>query len=315
MRLFLLLTAFLCFAGQALAADPVTLRVRTEIDRQAIRLADVFDHLPEGLDRDIAIAPLPGKSVTYDVHVLSNLAQRYRLDWKPQSMTDKTLIIRASTQITMEMIETKVMEKIKPTLKDEKESVELVFDNRNLQIYLPATLEPDFSLMNFSYDETSHRFRSELVARTDERPINQPITGRVVIKKSVPVLIRRLSAGTTVTPSDITYITLNEDQIGNDVLTDEVEIIGQELRRDEQEGDVLRAHDVIPPRLVTRGALVMIKIQTPTMLITTQGKALQDGTKGDVVRILNVQSNRVVEGTVEATGVVRIGPFLRMAAG
>lgn len=310
-----LLIAALCSVSAASWANgPVTLKPMVEIDRAAIRLADVFDGLPEGLDRDIATAPVPGKSVTYDIRVLTQLAQQYRLEWTPQSPADKAILTRAATAITSTMIQQAVLEKLKENIADPKAEIEVLLDNRKLELFLPANKAPDFTLANFTYDRPSHRFRAELVAQTDSMPVNQSVTGRVLVKKSVPVLARKLDAGVTISESDLTWVTMNEDQIGADVVMQAEQLVGREMRRNHIENDFLRAHDVIEPRLVTRGALVTLKIQTPAMLITTQGKALQDGSKGDVVRVTNMQSNRVVEGTVEATGVVRVGPFSQMAA-
>ena len=76
----------------------------------------------------------------------------------------------------------------------------------------------------------------------------------------------------------------------------------------------VRERDVIPPRLVVRGTLVTMKIETPFMTVTAQGRALQDGKLGDVVRVINTQSNRTIEGTVEAAGVVRMPTAQKLLA-
>jgi len=310
-----LLALALCFAALPVQAGaPVTLRPTTEINRAAIRLGDVFDGVPKDIDRDIAIAPAPGKSVTYDSRVLTQLAEQYRLDWKAQDTGDYAVLTRASTQITAEMIQSAVLRKVKESLKTDKGDIEIMFDNRNLAVNLPADRAPDFSLVNFTYDAPAHRFRTELVAQTSAHPVQLPVSGRVIVKKSLPVLTRRLAAGTTIGNSDLNWISVNEEQVTADVIADASGLVGQELRHDQAEGEVLRSRDVISPRLVTRGSLVTLKIETPLMLITAQGRAMQDGAKGDVVRITNVQSNRVVEGTVEASGVVRVGTFRKVAS-
>jgi flagella basal body P-ring formation protein FlgA len=313
-RTFLPLAALLLLAMPAEAATSVTLKHNVQIDRPAIRLGDVFDGLPKDRDRDIAVAPAPGKSVTYDFRVLTKLAEDHRLSWQPQSTGEKTVLTRASTQITASMIEAAVKSKIKEGAAGADDQLEIMFDNRNIDVALPANREPVFELVNFSYDAAQHRFRAELVAQTGGSPINQPVAGRVVIKKNVPVLTQRLPAGTTIGKSDLSWIAINEEHLGIDVITSVDALIGQELRHDHTEGELLRQRDVIAPRLVTRGSLVTMRIETPAMLITTQGRALQDGAKGDVVRVTNIQSNRIVEGTVEATGVVRVGPFLKVAS-
>ena len=90
------------------------------------------------------------------------------------------------------------------------------------------------------------------------------------------------------------------------VVTSAGDLINHEIKRDTDAGQPVHESNVVPPRFVVRGTLVTMKIETPFMMVTAQGRALQDGKFGDTVRILNTQSNRVVEGTVESDGVVRI---------
>ncbi len=300
------------FAAAPVRADePVTLRSVAEVDRAAIRLSDVFANLPEGIDRDIAVAPAPGKSVTYNTSVLTRLAAQYRLDWQPQSLGDRSVLTRAATRITQDMIRTAVVAEL--AKRDVKGKIEVAFDNRTLEVNLPTGQAPDFALNNFDYDAPNRRFRAELMADAGTSPVVMPVMGRVTVKRDVPVLVRRLEAGTTVGESDLDWLTLTDDRVTGDVVTDAAQLIGRELRHPVAEGQPLRDRDVMLPRLVTRGGLVTLKIETPVMLITAQGRSLQDGGEGDVVRVTNTQSNRVVEGTVEATGVVRIHTAQKMA--
>lgn len=304
----LLLISLPCRAG-----TPVTINPSVELSKGAIRLSDVFSGIPLDADKDVALSPMPGKSVTYDARVLAKLAQANDLDWQPASLTDKVVLTRGATKITADMIEKSVREKLSSSESLKNKTIEVVFDNKGLVINLPSDKTPDYTVANFAYDEAGRRFRGEIIADLGAGKDYLPISGRVNVKKTVPVLARPLSSGTVVGAADLDWVTVNEEQIAADILTDGQNVIGQELRHDQGSGDYLRARDVIPPRLVTRGSLVAIKVETPVMIITAQGRALQDGGKGDVVRVTNTQSNRVVEGTVESTGVVRVGTLQKMA--
>jgi flagella basal body P-ring formation protein FlgA len=301
LSLFFVATLFV-FAAQA--ETTVTLRPAVEVKRAAIRLADVFAGLPEGIDRDIATAPAPGKSVTYDVHVLSKLAEQYRLDWQPQNLADCAVLTRASTRITQDMIREAVAGKLKAL--DIKGKTEIQFDNRNLEVNLPADQLPVFTLEKFEYDALSKHFRGDLAAKSGATPFALPVTGRVIVQRDIPVLARHLDGGATIGEADLDWITVSDEHVTGDVVTETSQIIGRELRHAITEGQPLHGRDFIPPRLVTRGSLVLLKIETPYLLMTAQGRALQDGAAGESVRVTNTQSNRVVEGIAEAPGVVRI---------
>lgn len=301
--LFLLL-AFIGFPVSAYADNIVVLKPSTEVNSASIRLSDVFSGIPETVDRPIASSPAAGKSVTYDARILFALAEKYRLNWKPESLADRAVLTRAATKITQDMIKAAVLDKLQN--ENIRGKTEIVFDSRSLEINLPADRAPKFVLNNFNYEPANKRFRSEFFAETGGSPIALPVTGRVLVKRDVPVLNRRLEAGTTIGKADLDWISLQDDRITADMVTDPSELIGREVRHDTQRDQPLHSRDVIPPRLVTRGSLVIMKIQTPYMLITAQGRVLQDGTAGDVVRVTNTQSNRVVEGVVDGAGVVTI---------
>ncbi len=302
------------FAVVPCAADqPVTLREGSELRHPAVRLSDLFDGVPSGIDRDIAQAPAPCRPAVYDANVLAKLAQRYRLDWQPQSGAERAVVTSACTRITADEMGEAVVQKLKEERGIDGSKVEVIFDNRALQLELPAGRSAHFELTDFDYDPLAHRFRAELAAEGEHGLLSLPLTGRVMIKRRVPVLAHRLEGGTVIGPSDIAWIDVPEDRIGVAVVTDDAQLIGRELRRATTEGDVLHTNDVIMPRLVLRGATVTMKIETPMMQITAQGRALQDGAEGETVRVVNLQSNRMVEGKVTAPGVVTISVARRMA--
>ena len=309
--LLLVFSAALLAFGFAKPAHAVSLKTESEVNGPAVRLSDVFDGISADLDRDIARAPAPGKSVTYDAIVLSRVAQMYSLDWKPQSVSDHTTIIAAAHKVTADDIRPAVVAKLKD--QDIKGDIEVTFDNRSLEINLPANRDPNFSLNNFGYDTINHRFHADLVAETDYGPTSMPLSGRVTVEHRIPVLVKRLEAGSIISEADLDWTTVSDDHMEG-VLAANDQLIGRELRRDTDGNIPLRDRDVMPPRLVVRGSLVTMKIETPMMSVTAQGKALQDGKLGDVVRVTNTQSNRVIEGTVAGPGIVSIPLTQKFAA-
>jgi flagellar basal body P-ring formation protein FlgA len=73
-------------------------------------------------------------------------------------------------------------------------------------------------------------------------------------------------------------------------------------------GTVLRNRDIRGARLVTKGALITIAVETPIMTITAQGRAMADGAMGETIQVINTQSNRTVDAVVVASGKVSVTP-------
>jgi flagella basal body P-ring formation protein FlgA len=196
-----------------------------------------------------------------------------------------------------------------------KNTIDVAFDNHTLDVAVPADRVPDFTLNNFEYDTLGKHFRTDLAADTTSGVYSVPVAGRITIKRSVPVLTRRLESGTVIGAADIDFLPIPEDHAnGGGIITDATQLIGHELRRDTNGGEILHAQDIIAPRFVMRGSLVTLKIETPFMTITAQGKALQDGTKGDAIRAVNTQTNRPVEGVVDGPGTILVQNNQKIAA-
>lgn len=288
----------------ATEAEIVQLRGQTELEGATVRLSDVFTGVPTAIDREIATAPQPGKTVVYDARILGRLAEKYRLAWQPQSPSDRAVLKRAATVITSEMIQQDIARKLNESGVKGRATIQL--DKRDAAIFLPADQTPDFTLNNFNYDGSVKRFRVDLTANYAGMPIQRQITGRVSMMRDVPVLLRRLPAGSIISADDLSITEMPEERIQRDIVTELSQLVGTEVRQDLAEGEVVRSRDIMSPRFVMRGNLVTLKIQTPFMQITAQGKAMQNGGKGEIVRVTNTQSNRVVEGIVEAPGIVRV---------
>ncbi|MDR3450805.1 MAG: flagellar basal body P-ring formation chaperone FlgA [Alphaproteobacteria bacterium] len=320
----LLFAAWLIVSGSVGSPSPcaadtaVTINPAVETRRLTVKLSDLFNNVPTEIDRAVAQSPLPCRSAVYDERVLDKLADTYRLDWQPASegphAGDHVTVTSSCARITADMVRDAVIARVKQDGNTRDRTFDVGFDTRNLEVDLPADQKPDFTLNNFTYDEGAKRFRADLTAQTSRGPYILPVAGRIEIKRSVPVLAHHLGSGTVIGEADLDWQQMPEDRVTADIITEEEQLVGRELRRDSGEGEMLRTHDIIPPRLVKRGALVTMRVATPNILVTAQGKAEQDGAVGETVRVLNTQSNRVVEGTVTGPDSVEIHTAQKLAS-
>jgi flagella basal body P-ring formation protein FlgA len=71
-------------------------------------------------------------------------------------------------------------------------------------------------------------------------------------------------------------------------------------------GQAVRIADLAKPDLVQRDQNVTLIYDTPGLYLTVRGKALENGTEGDVVNVMNLQSKRTISGVVTGRGQVSI---------
>ena len=78
------------------------------------------------------------------------------------------------------------------------------------------------------------------------------------------------------------------------------------MRKQLRAGQALRVADLAKPDLVQRDQNVTLIYESTGLYLTIRGKAMEGGTEGDVVSVLNLQSKRTVSGVVIGRGQVAI---------
>ena len=132
------------------------------------------------------------------------------------------------------------------------------------------------------------------------------VTGRVRHMVDVPVLIRAVAPGETVTAQDVGRALLASDRLTQSFVTDPAELVGKTPRRTIRPSEPIRPVDVQTPVLVRRNELVTIVLQTPGVMLTAQGKAAEEGGKGATIRVANTKSGRVLDAVVTGPATVAV---------
>ncbi len=129
---------------------------------------------------------------------------------------------------------------------------------------------------------------------------------RVRQEVEVAVLTRNLGRGATVDAESVTLQRLDTGQLGFGYFDRVEEVLGQTLRRAANAGTVLTPALVAIPPTVRRGEQVTLVAERNGIAIRASGRALADARTGDLVRVRNLSSERVVEGVVKGPGQVTI---------
>jgi len=119
-----------------------------------------------------------------------------------------------------------------------------------------------------------------------------------------PVLNRTVERGEILAPGDFTTEPLPIAQARGALNPGDAS--GREAVRGLRSGAVVRTSDVRAPRLVRRGEPVTIQVRSGGLTISTLGRALGDGSKGDLVRVVASTTNRTLDAEVEGSSAVRV---------
>jgi flagellar basal body P-ring formation protein FlgA len=288
-------------------SSTLTLRDRIMVDDDVVRLADLFQEMLSDGDIAVAQAPKAGQTLTLDARFLQQVARAYRLEWKPRSKFQKVVIGRMSQRVTASMVRDAIAVAVQERVGSSSD-LDIAVDGGDLELDLPTDVENSVTVSAINFDPNSNRFAAILVAPADGPPIIQRnVFGTVYEMAQIPVPKRLISAGDVISADDLEWQAVHLTRLSGNSLTDAEQLIGRMAKRPLKAGQILRQSDVAVSPVIHKNDLIRLVVKTGQMTLSVQGKALQDAALGQIVRVVNVNSNRQLSGTVIDAGTVAIG--------
>jgi flagella basal body P-ring formation protein FlgA len=158
-----------------------------------------------------------------------------------------------------------------------------------------------------SFDRESGRFSAQMrVSGPEFSPKNVVLDGTAHSIVEIPVTTRKIAKGSVIGEGDVAWVDIRTGNIRRQTATELDQVVGKEAKRQIRPDTPIRFNDLWEPRLVRKGSLVTLSVQTRYMLLQTNGQAVENGARGDVVRILNLKSRKTVQGIVVGDNEVNI---------
>src|SRR5204863_5159054 len=157
------------------------------------------------------------------------------------------------------------------------------------------------------YDPRNNRFdiTFEIANENGTSSTKLRFTGTAIETIEAAVLARNVERNEVLKSSDVVVERRAKAEVGSDAATRD-RAVGMQARRQLRAGQAVRVADLAKPDLVQRDQNVTLIYDTPGLYLTVRGKALENGTEGDVVNVMNLQSKRTISGVVTGRGQVSI---------
>lgn len=160
---------------------------------------------------------------------------------------------------------------------------------------------------NLNVDKAHSSWKATLLFKAGGRnlaPVNLSGTYDEVV--DVPVLKRQVRSGEVITAEDIEFSKQVIRFLTSNTVRDEKDLIGKSPKRVISEDRPIRQNEIANPAILTKGARVALVFRSQNLEIRTLGEAMENGAKGDVIRVKNLNSKAVVEGVVETSDVIQV---------
>jgi flagella basal body P-ring formation protein FlgA len=314
-RSFVFTTAVLAAtAGTALAQsekDGVTgpvLRASVTVNSDVVRIGDVIDNA--GSAAQIAIFRAPDLGTTGSVptsQIISALGIHQVIGVDTRNLSEVS-VTRSSRTVSAKDIEQRIAQVLEHRngLGD-ADNLSVTFDRDLRELQLDASHTGDMRASSMRFDPRNGRFdiTFEIPNDVTYSPTKLRFTGTAVETVEATILTRSVERNEILKASDLIIERRPKAEVGNDA-TARDRAIGMQARKQLRAGQAVKAIDLGKPDLVTRDQSVTLIFEAPGIYLTGRGKAVDSGTQGDVVNITNLQSKRIVQGTVVGPGQVAV---------
>jgi flagellar basal body P-ring formation protein FlgA len=151
--------------------------------------------------------------------------------------------------------------------------------------------------------------RNAVGVRCDgDKPWKIYVSVKIATLETVVVAARPIARGQLLNPSDLETETRDTSRIHKAYYTDPKSLRGLKARRSIAAGRLLYPNLLQRRQLVKRGASVQILASQGQLQVRMKGKALDNGARGDRVRVRNLSSGREITGEVVASGMIQVQP-------
>lgn len=177
--------------------------------------------------------------------------------------------------------------------------------NARLQFVLPEGSPPEGDqLIALEHDLRRNAFGAVVQAGYDKITLR----GRVFAVIDLPVPRRAIPPGEIATAEDFEMRTMPVSVFGANTVSNLAGIDGQEVRRLLPEGRPVQGQSLQAPRVVKRGERLTVVYDRGALAVTAPAKALDNAALGEVVRVQNLNSNKVLTGIAMGDGRVQVSP-------
>jgi flagella basal body P-ring formation protein FlgA len=299
-------TAFAQVSEDAIAAP--LLRANVTVESDVVRIGDMIDNA--GTSALIAIYRAPDLGTTGSLPTAQVIAalQAHQVIGVDTRDIKAVSVTRLARTIEGKEIESQVAHALEHRngLGDAA-NLSLTFDREVQDIRLEAWNTGAMQPVAVRHDPRNGRFDVSFEIANDNNNTRTKLrfTGIAIETVETAVLTRNVERNEVLKSADVATERRPKAEVAGDAAARNY-AIGMQMRKQLRAGQALKVADLAKPDLVQRDDNVTLVYESTGLYLTMRGKALEAGTEGDTVNVLNLQSKRTVSGLVIGRGQVAI---------
>ena len=292
-------SAALAQENEDVIATPV-LRAQVTVEGDIVRVGDMIENAGTASQIAIYRSPDLGTTGTLPTAQVISTLQAHQVIGVDTRDIKSVAVTRLARTLESKEIESQVAHAIehRSGLGDAA-NLSLTFDRDVQDVRLEAWNNGSLQPASVRYEPRSGRFdvSFEIANDTNNNRTKLRFTGIAVEMLEAAILTRNVERGDVLKASDVVTERRPKAEVGSDAAP-RVRAVGMQMRKGLRAGQPLRVADLGKPDLVQKDDNVTLIYEAAGIYLTARGKAIDNGTEGDTVTVLNLQSKRTITGTV-----------------
>ena len=289
----------------AVNAQAATLKSDVTVSDNIVRLGDLIENAGIHANTAVFRAPAPGTTGFLKAEDIALAAYRSGLQVVELGSVKTVSIRRINNAIARQAIAGLLTYAIARKTGDALSSIRLRAND------LPQSVRHDpgnraASIESISVDSVRDRVSALLITHTKQGALRTQLYANLTFEDDALVLAEPMERGSLIKRANLTIMRLPRKQT-RQAIKDPEELIGMQMRRDGAMGMILTSRDVRAPTLVVRNREVLINLKRGGLTLSAKGKAMENGAVGDIVDVMNIRSQKILQGTVQRNGTVLVG--------
>jgi flagellar basal body P-ring formation protein FlgA len=292
-------SAALAQENEDVIATPV-LRAQVTVESDIVRVGDMVENAGTASQIAIYRSPDLGTTGTLPIAQVISTLQAHQVIGVDTRDIKSVAVTRLARTLERKEIESQVARAIehRSGLGDAA-NLSLTFDRDVQDVRLEAWNNGSLQPASVRYEPRSGRFdvSFEIANDTNNNRTKLRFTGIAIEMLEAAILTRSVERGDVLKASDVVTERRPKAEVGSDAAP-RVRAVGMQMRKGLRAGQALRVADLGKPDLVQKDDNVTLIYEAAGIYLTARGKAIDNGTEGDTVTVLNLQSKRTITGTV-----------------
>lgn len=293
--------------GSAIGND-VGLHTRNDVTSQGVFLGDLFQNLGNKADTWVTAAPLPGQKMVISANRLADIARTHGLEWRPRNGRQQVTLERPGVRVSRKLIDGHLAAEM--TAQIGGDGVDIEYLGGTPEIFIDPNLPVEITVDDLDVSSDGRRFSARLAVPAVIGGVRYiTLAGRAHATIRVPVPARHLRRADVINERDFVWKYTRMNSQSHMMVDNLKDLLGQSPRRMLAAGKPIRRTDVIPMILVSKGDQIVISLSSGALTLSTRAIALEAGAKGETIRVRNLNSRKIIEVTVTASGGGAIKPL------